>query len=286
MHPMITRGWYAPLLLVLVMGCNESGSDYRTVNIPDEVRPTVPADSVAPTENPEDDQAVPMDNRGPLPPSETEPIEPQVQPEAVAGTQSDDASAIDNALAVSTARPFAVPMPEPILLASATADSTDSATDASTVPGTPLPGGIKLLIPEKTFLPEGPEKALRVTFDDIDLLKVLNMEPVVPEVMDHLPDWMLALDGKRIRLRGWMFPPSREDGISRFMFVRDNGICCFGRLPKVYDKLAVTLKSGTTTSYIQGRPFDVIGVLSIEADVEDDEVMWLFALDDAEVSVD
>jgi hypothetical protein len=143
------------------------------------------------------------------------------------------------------------------------------------------PRKIELLIPHKEFVREGREKALRVTFDDIDLLKVLNMEPVPPNVMDYLPEWLKQLDGKRIVLRGWMFPTGRQEGISRFLFVRDNGICCFGRAPKVYDKLGVTMQKGKTTHYIQGRPFDVIGTLSIEADVEGSDVMWLYHLDDA-----
>jgi hypothetical protein len=145
------------------------------------------------------------------------------------------------------------------------------------------PRTIRLLVPEKEFSREGPEKAFRVTFDDIDLLKILNMEPVPPDVMDHLPDWLTALDGERIILRGWMYPPGRQEGISRFMFVRDNGICCFGREPKVYDKLGVTLKEGHATRYIEGRPFDVIGTLTIDADVVGDEVFWLYHLDDAVV---
>lgn len=154
-----------------------------------------------------------------------------------------------------------------------------SPASASVAPG--VPHEIKLLIPHKEFVAEGPEQALRVTFDDIDLLKVLNMEPVPPNAVDYLPAWLKDLDGKRIILRGWMFPSGRQEGITRFMFVRDNGICCFGREPKVYDKLAVTLRNGQSTRYIQGRPFDVVGTLTIEPDVEGDDIFWLYHLEDA-----
>ncbi len=155
------------------------------------------------------------------------------------------------------------------------------ATATTPVVAAPLP--IKLLIPHKEFAREGAEKALRVTFDDIDLLKVLNMEPVPTNVMDSLPDWLKGLDGQRIILRGWMYPAGRQDGISSFMFVRDNGICCFSREPKVYDKLGVVMRKGTTTHYIQGRPFDVVGTLSIEPDIQDDEVFFLYTLSDVVV---
>ncbi len=53
-----------------------------------------------------------------------------------------------------------------------------------------------------------------------------------------------------------MFPPPIETDLPAFMFVRDNQICCFGRKPKVYDKLGVKMKEGATTHYIQGHPFD------------------------------
>lgn len=153
----------------------------------------------------------------------------------------------------------------------------------SKVPEKPLE--IKLLIPQKEFVREGKNQSLRVTFDDLDLLKVCNMEPVPPDVMDHLPEWLKNLNGQKIILRGWMFPSGRQEGISSFMFVRDNGICCFGRDPKVYDKLAVTMLPGKTTKYIAGRPFDVEATLYIDPDIEGAEegLWWLYRLENARV---
>ncbi|SFI00472.1 hypothetical protein [Planctomicrobium piriforme] len=147
----------------------------------------------------------------------------------------------------------------------------------------PLP--IKLLVPTRDFVAEGSEHALRVTYDDLDLLKVLNMDPVPPNAAEYFPDWLKNLDGKRVVLRGWMYPPSRQDGIASFMFVRDNGLCCFGSKPKIYDKVAVKMRPGTTTHYIQGRPFDVIATLTIAPEIEgDDETLWwMYFLDDAVV---
>lgn len=145
------------------------------------------------------------------------------------------------------------------------------------------PGKIELLIPEKTFQPEGKEQALRVSFDDIDLLKVLNMEPVPLDAVNYFPGWLSGLDGQKIRLRGWMFPPLEQEGLTGFLFVRDNQICCFGRNPKVYDKVIVELREGETTRYIQGRPFDVIGTFSIQAEESDGELLILYFIEDAVV---
>ncbi len=139
----------------------------------------------------------------------------------------------------------------------------------------------KLLIPHKSFRQEGKEQALRVTFDDIDLLKVLNMEPVPENAMEMFPDWLRDLDGQLVRIRGFMFPTLSQTGITYFQHVRDNEICCFGRTPKVYDRISTVLRSGKTTNYIQGRPYDVIGTFRFDPVYEDDEWIQLYFLEDA-----
>jgi hypothetical protein len=159
-----------------------------------------------------------------------------------------------------------------------------NAAPTTSLPGTSAPPGkIELLIPEKSFVPEGKERALRVSFDDLDLLKVLNMEPVPTDAPNYFPGWLKGLDGQTVRLRGWMYPPPEQEGLGGFLFVRDNQICCFGREPKVYDKVGVLLKENVTTDYIQGRPFDVVGKLSIQPEEEDGKLLFLYFIEDAVV---
>ncbi len=143
---------------------------------------------------------------------------------------------------------------------------------------------IELLIPEQTFSPEGPEQALRVSYDDLDLLKVLNMEPVPEDAVSHFPNWLSRLDGERIRIRGFMYPTFQETGLPGFVLARDNEICCFGRSPKIYDLVEVRMRDGVTTDYIQGRPFDVIGVLHINPEADEGELYQLYQIDDAVVA--
>ncbi|GIX03678.1 MAG: hypothetical protein KatS3mg113_0684 [Planctomycetaceae bacterium] len=145
----------------------------------------------------------------------------------------------------------------------------------------PLPGGIRLLIPEKTFKVEGPAGALRISYDDLDLLKVLNMDPVPPDADRYFPDWLRELHGKRIRIRGFMYPQFESTGIERFVLARDNQICCFGRDPKVYDLIEVEMARGKTTDYILGRPFDVVGIFHIQLIVEDGKPLGLYRVTDA-----
>ena len=146
------------------------------------------------------------------------------------------------------------------------------------------PRQIEVLIPEKTFRTDGASKALRVSYDDLDLLKVLNMEPVTIDAIDHMPAWLKGLNGQRIKIRGYMFPTFETEGIERFVLARDNQICCFGRDPKVYDLVQIDLKAGKTTRYIPAtRAFDVVGRLKLEMVAADDKPFGLYFLEDAEV---
>lgn len=140
---------------------------------------------------------------------------------------------------------------------------------------------IKLLVDDPEFRTE--QGATRVSYDDLDLLKVLNMEPVPVDAMSHFPDWLRELDGEKVRIRGFMYPPFRETGIDFFVLARDNQICCFGRNPKVYDLINVEMKDGVTTDYILNRPFDVVGTFHIRPETDGDEIFGLYELTDAVV---
>lgn len=133
----------------------------------------------------------------------------------------------------------------------------------------------------RTFKVEGPESAIRVSFDDVDLLKVMNLDPVPADAPERLPKWLKALDGKRIRVRGFMYPPFQDTDIRGFVLARDNQICCFGRTPKEYDLVDIFLRKGVTTHYIQNRPFDVVGVFHIKSEIE--KYTAMYELEDAVV---
>ncbi len=177
-------------------------------------------------------------------------------------------------LSVDTSRPFAVPLPERF---PAPQVAEPVATLSASEPALP----IKLLIPEKLFATDPNHQALRVSYDDFDLLKVLNMDPVPLDATEHFPAWLNSLNGQRVVVRGWMFPPIRPEGISKFLMMRDSGLCCFGPRPRIYDKVAVYLRAGVTTKHIFGRPFDVTGTFVIEPVIEDDEFYLLYHIEDA-----
>lgn len=163
-------------------------------------------------------------------------------------------------------------------------ETTDSSPEGT--PATPVASEteaanaqpIKLLIPHRQFRMEG--KSVRATFDDIDLLKVLNMDPVPRDAAEHFPDWLSDLNGKKVRIRGYMRPDFYIEDITEFLFVRDNGECCYGPLPKIYDMIAVQLADGESTDLIEGTPFDVEGTFRIEPHTDEVELYALFFIDE------
>lgn len=177
--------------------------------------------------------------------------------------------------------------------ASAPPADTAAPVDPSQFPGgivpaspnaQPLPGGPRLLVPERTFRAEGRPPALRVNYDDLDLLKVLNMgDPLPLDVVDQFPQWLRELDGKTIRLRGFMYP-SYEEMLSQFVLTRDTGACCFGPNPKVYYLVSVKLRDGTKARYVESRPIDVIGTFHIAPASLDGKLVRLYRITDAAVA--
>lgn len=174
---------------------------------------------------------------------------------------------------------------QPVSASQPVASEVVSANDQPAEPKTSTGAAIANASPStpadesRSFKVEGPDQAIRVSFDDVDLLKVLNLDPVPADAPERLPKWLKALDGKRVRVRGFMFPPFQDTDIRGFVLARDNQICCFGRTPKEYDLIDTFMRKGVTTHYIQGRPFDVVGVFHIKSDIE--KYTAMYELEDA-----
>jgi hypothetical protein len=58
-----------------------------------------------------------------------------------------------------------------------------------------------------------------------------------------------SLEGKKVFLRGYMFPPDHDTGIAAFLLCRDNGDCCFGGQPPPSDMVFIKLENPLQTSY-------------------------------------
>ena len=98
------------------------------------------------------------------------------------------------------------------------------------------------------------QEANDLSFDDL----VFEMEE--DEVFDRemLTEEINSYNGTIIRLRGFIRPTTRKDGITKFIFVRDNKECCFGPGAALFDCVLVRLAEDETTQYTV-RPITIRG---------------------------
>jgi hypothetical protein len=99
-----------------------------------------------------------------------------------------------------------------------------------------------------------PEVVREATFDDI----TLELEKDEPFVHEKLTDTVRELDGKKIRIRGYILPSFQQTGIRQFVLVRDNLECCFGPGAALFDCIVVEMQNGASTEY-SVRPVAVEG---------------------------
>lgn len=97
----------------------------------------------------------------------------------------------------------------------------------------------------------------------------LTFSTMRPDVVQEraglaVPPEVLALDGKRVFIKGYMRPPEVRSGIDRFLLVRDNNQCCFGDISavKYYDRILVDLGGSMRLNYSDGV-FAIGGVLRV-----------------------
>lgn len=95
------------------------------------------------------------------------------------------------------------------------------------------------------YLTEVPPGYQRISYAE------LQFDPATPQV--PVPRTAIALDGKRVFLKGYVYPGPVQHKIQRFLLVRDNGTCCFGgSKPKLNDMIDVTLSGNLTLDYDTG----------------------------------
>lgn len=98
-----------------------------------------------------------------------------------------------------------------------------------------------------------------VSFDDIKF----EMEKGGDFERTMLTDRIEGLEGKRIRIRGYILPSFKQKGIKQFVLVRDNMECCFGPGAALFDAIIVRMAPSKTTSF-SVRPVAVEGIFTVQ----------------------
>lgn len=65
------------------------------------------------------------------------------------------------------------------------------------------------------------------------------------------PD-VVPLKDQKIYIKGYMWNVRKQNDLSDFILLKDNGKCCFGGNPKPYDMMQVVMKNGKTIGALDG----------------------------------
>ena len=100
-----------------------------------------------------------------------------------------------------------------------------------------------------------------ISFDDL----TFDMEIDGDYDVSLLTDEIRALDGKVVKIRGYILPSTlfRETNIDEFVLVRDNQECCFGPGAALFDCVVVNLIDGVKTDFTT-RPVTVTGTFRLK----------------------
>jgi hypothetical protein len=98
--------------------------------------------------------------------------------------------------------------------------------------------------------------------DGYERISYAELQPDPAEPGQLVPPSALELEGKRIFIKGFVYPGREKDGIRQFLLVRDQGDCCFGGNPKITDRIQVTLADPLRLTY-QSRLHRVGGTFHV-----------------------
>ncbi len=112
-----------------------------------------------------------------------------------------------------------------------------------------------------------------LTFDDIKF----DMDKEAEFDRAFLTDKINDLDGKRIRIRGYILPSFKQTNISKFILVRDNQECCFGPGAALCDCILVKLEKGQEIDFTV-RPITVTGTFYLKEFKSGNKVLAVFRL--------
>ena len=89
------------------------------------------------------------------------------------------------------------------------------------------------------------------------------LQPLPGDPPMAVPASALEMNGRDVLLKGYMYPGSRQRGITEFLLCRDQGDCCFGGEPKITDRVLVRITDPDGIAFTQ-RLIKVAGRFRIE----------------------
>jgi hypothetical protein len=119
--------------------------------------------------------------------------------------------------------------------------------------GISLVGGLAYLA--TVYAAELPEGFARLNY--------AMLQPLPGDPPTAVPDSAREMNGRDVLLKGYMYPGSKQRGITEFLLCRDQGDCCFGGQPKITDRVLVRLSDPKGVDFTQ-RLVKIAGRFRIE----------------------
>ncbi len=133
-------------------------------------------------------------------------------------------------------------------------------------------GGWSLLAYQYTH--EVPPGYARISYEE------LQPDPQVAG--ESIPQTALALDGKQVFIKGYVYPTERKTGLIRFTLCRDQGTCCFGGNPKLTDRIQVSVADQRGVDFFSWQ-YHVAGTFRVRPSNDPSGMKAIYYLDDAQV---
>jgi hypothetical protein len=130
-------------------------------------------------------------------------------------------------------------------------------------PGIAARGKVALLVPDES--------------DAVEL-------PTEPGTSGPIPANVLALDGRRVCLTGYMLPIRLENGLVKdFLLLRNQMMCCYGRRPELNEWVVVKM-AGPGVPNRMDTPLKLYGTLHVGEKFENQVFEGLYLLDGEKIS--
>ena len=134
-------------------------------------------------------------------------------------------------------------------------------------------GRHKVPDPDTALLNHGARLALLVP-DDSDQVEL----PTEPGQSGTIPDNVRALDGRRVRIAGYMLPVKVENGlVKECLLLRNQMMCCYGRRPELNEWVVVRF-AGDGVPARMDTPLAFYGTLHVGERFEDHVFTGLYEL--------
>jgi hypothetical protein len=133
-----------------------------------------------------------------------------------------------------------------------------------------------------------------VTFDTLGgyYYEIPNLEAppkadpkVVQKPKEQIPAPIKNLTGRKIAVQGFMVPIKIEKGATKsFLLVKDQSLCCYGRMPRMNEWISVKMSEGKAAKFIGDQPVTVFGKIDVGEEIDKGEVLSIYRMEADDVA--